>query len=344
MKFKTFIGLLLVIIGVAGVVYVYLDRGNDNVLAKLDNIADRLLEEVNLERSSEVDNIKDIVIDSGSTNVTVVKGDSTQAVATLKGKATPNIAKKINLEMLRSGDKLIIEIDQKGWSFGVNWMSEGLRIELPETVWDNVTIDVGSGNIDIAEFHAEQLVIDSGSGNLTLSNLELGKLKLDSGSGNVSIHDSRTKELKAKASSGNMKLGDVIGDSIELKLGSGKLEVERYTAESLTFESSSGNVRLIDGRAKVDGKTSSGNITLEAENLFYDTSLKASSGRVLIALDENPESLAVEFKAGSGIAKIKKNGFTYNKETSDHDYLDAVIGPGNIKLKVATGSGNITLE
>lgn len=344
MKFKTFIGLLVVAIGVAGVVFVYLDRGNDNVLGGLDNITDQLLEEVNLEKSSEVDNIKDIVIDTDSTDVTLVKGNQSQAVATLKGKATPNIAKKIKLEMLRSGDKLIIEVDHSGWSFGVNWMNEGLRIELPEAAWNNVTLEIGSGKINIDDLHAEQLVIDSESGNISLKALELRDLKLDGGSGNVSVQDARTKDLEAKVSSGNLKMKNVIGESIELKLGSGNLEVEGYTAETLKFESSGGNTKLIDGRAKIDGKSSSGNITLEAENLYFDTTLETSSGRVVVALENDPESLAVEFKAGSGIGKIKKDGFTYNQESSDRDYIDAVIGSGNIKLKVTTGSGNITLE
>ncbi|MHA7967237.1 DUF4097 family beta strand repeat-containing protein [Paenibacillus sp. CAU 1782] len=344
MKFRTFIGLLLVIVGVAGVALVYLDRGNDNVLARLDNITDRLLEEVNLEKSSEIDNIKDIVIDTSGTNVTLVKGSQSQAIATLKGKATPNIAKKINLEVLRSGDKLIIEIEQKGWSFGVNWMNEGLRVELPEAVWNNVTIETGSGNVNIDELHAEQLVIDTGSGNLSLNALELKDLELDSGSGNVKMQDTRTKELTAKVSSGNMKINNVIGDTVELKLGSGNLEIEGYTAETLKFEISSGNAKLIDGRAKVDGKSSSGNITLKAENLFFDTTLKASSGRVVVALENDPESLAVEYKGGSGVGSIKKDGFTYNHKSSERDSIDAVIGSGNIKLNVTTGSGNFTLE
>lgn len=345
MKLRNFIGLLLIVIGVAGVIFVYLDRENGGENTQLDKIADRLLEDIDMRKTAEMDNIKDIVIESNGTNVNIVKGSGTEAIVTLRGKVTPNVAKKLNLDVLRTGDKLVIDIDNNGgWFIGVNWLKEGLRVELPETVWNSLTIDAGSGNITMESLEADSLVIDSVSGNVKLSSLNLEKLKLDGGSGNLTFKDIDAGNLIANVGSGNVSLNGINSSSISLEISSGNLKAEQYVAETFTFDISSGNVKLVDGRAKIDGKSSSGEITIEAEDLFYDTTLKTGSGNVKISLDNEPRSLEVDYKGGSGSGTINIDGFDYDHKSNDRDRLEGRIGSGDIKLKVTTGSGNFSLK
>ena len=125
-------------------------------------------------------------------------------------------------------------------------------------------------------------------------------------------------------------------------MGSGNATVDTFEAASLTFEASSGNVKLLDGSAKITGNIGSGNIRYQTARLTQDVRLKAGSGNVEIEVDEEPSSLKVEFRTGSGDSDIDWDGIKYDiKEEGD---VSGQFGDGEVLLEVTTGSGNIDFE
>src|SRR5690606_29702818 len=143
--------------------------------------------------------------------------------------------------------------------------------------------------------------------------------------------------------SGNQRLSHVkAADEIQLDMGSGNATVDTFEAASLTFEASSGNVKLLDGSAAITGNIGSGNIHYHTARLAQDVRLRAGSGNVEIGLDEEPSSLKVEFRTGSGDSDIDWEGIKYDiKEEGD---VSGQFGDGAVMLEVSTGSGNIDFE
>lgn len=55
----------------------------------------------------------------------------------------------------------------------------------------------------------------------------------------------------------------------------------------------------------LQGKTGSGNIVVKADNFQYSADLETGSGDVIVNVAKKPNSLAVDFQAGSGEGKIE---------------------------------------
>src|SRR5690606_2982523 len=109
-----------------------------------------------------------------------------------------------------------------GFSIGINIIDITLRVELPEQQWEDIRVNVGSGNIALSDVAAAQLDLAAGSGNIEASRVAAGSLQLRSGSGNQ-----RLEEVKAAG-------------AVELAAGSGNVTVEGFEAGTLGVDAKSG--------------------------------------------------------------------------------------------------------
>jgi len=161
---------------------------------------------------------------------------------------------------------------------------------------------------------------------------------------NVELPDKIWDSVKIESGSGDIKAERIESRTLRVHTGSGNIDLDEYTVDNLTFRAGSGDVTLAQGKSAIDGETGSGNITIEAEQLRHDTNLKSGSGDVTIRLSDDPESLAIDFKAGSGEEQVKRSGMKTEAVNSERNGIKGKFGSGQTQLKVRTSSGDITLE
>lgn len=262
---------------------------------------------IDLERSIDADRLQNIRIETGSADVKVIQGNSQQIVVRLQGQARLKEADQIELVAESNNELLSIEMDRpsRGFQWGLGNTRLDMTVELPDKEWNDLSIQVSSGNIQLSEI--------------------------------------KGKSVKTNTSSGNMDLKDIQATLIEMKASSGNIELQQFKAEQVTFDVSSGNAKLKEGAGEIKGRTSSGNIELELDELSHDADLRTNSGSVTIELDNEPKSAAVDFQAGSGKGTIEWSGIKYDEKSEHSDVLKGSFGGGETKLKVRTGSGNFKL-
>ncbi|MFW5438395.1 DUF4097 family beta strand repeat-containing protein [Paenibacillus apiarius] len=352
------IGLVLIIAGIAGVLFA-VNPGN----LFPGNLLSFGTKEINLERTVDAGDYRNVLIESGSPDVQIARGNSDQIKVRLKGQVSPKNADKIDIKVAPKGDTLELGVEMPNdISLGINILNVDFTIELPEKQWDSVDVSTGSGNVDVSQLNGNKVSVKTGSGNILATVVEADTIALQASSGNVKAQhfkaDALTfgtgsgntdaaqitgKTVNVKSSSGNIQVQAVEADTIALQANSGNVAADEFKAGTLTFNTGSGTVDLTNGEAALQGVTSSGDIEVKMDDLRHDADLKANSGSVTVDLANEPKSLAVDFNGGSGNGRIKWDGVTYEENSENGNSLKGSFGNGETKLKVRTGSGDFTL-
>jgi lia operon protein LiaG len=262
---------------------------------------------VDMAESFDAGRYRNVGIEVGSSDVNVVRGSTDKIEVRLHGKTDKGNAGKIGLKTDSKGDTLNLGIEKpEGMQLGFRIVSLTMTVELPEKQWNELKVKAGSGDVEVAEFEGTF--------------------------------------IEAEASSGNVELSASNAKKIALKTGSGDVKASDFKADTVSFDSRSGNVVLKDGEAELKGETGSGDIRIEMDELLHDTDVSAGSGNVTIGLDREPKSLTVDYRGKSGDGKIRWKGFDYQEKDEEGHTIKGAFGSGGTKLKVATGSGNFTLD
>lgn len=323
MRPKSAFGVFLVIIGLIGLYYVFTNEGK----SPLEAVKNYFTDEVYEQQTVDLNDISNLDVESGSLDVNVVPGRGSEAVLTLQGRASKNVIKNIDFTTEKNNDTLYVTlIGDQSFKLRFNWSNIKLTIELPEQAWNELNVQVGSGDIriDKQQFASAEIQADSGD-------IEVNRITVDD-------------RLALKVGSGDIELKDVTSHSLELETDSGDIEAERYTSEQISFSVGSGDVSFEDGTGAITGEASSGDISLHADELLYDTDLTTGSGNVTVSLKNDPDSLGVTFSAGSGDGRIRLNGFSFERGSNGDDEIAGAFGAGEIKLNVQTGSGDFVLK
>ncbi|KOR89156.1 DUF4097 family beta strand repeat-containing protein [Paenibacillus solani] len=311
---------------VAGVVLLLLMMNPWNIFSDVQFGFSWESKKINEEKTWAANDVQALKVDTGSSNIAIIKGNSDDIKVRLDGKVSKTNADQVRLKAEATGDTLVVGIDMpEGIQFGIRITDLELTVELPEKQWKDAEIRSGSGNIEIDGLRGDTVSVKLSSGNMDIQDVKAGS-------------------LTAHTSSGRIKVADMEAESLKLTSGSGNISAERYHATTLSFQNGSGNVELKDGESAVQGKTGSGNIRLEAERLIYDTDLQVGSGNVTIDLEQEPTSLKVDYQGSSGGGKIQWDGIQYELKNEDRNKLKGTFGSGEAVLKVRTGSGNFRLE
>lgn len=265
------------------------------------------MNKVDIAESFDAGRYRNVAIEVGSSDVNVVRGSTDKIEVRLHGKTDKGNAGKIGLKSESKGDTLEFGIEKPdGMQLGFRMISLTMTVELPEKEWNELNVKAGSGDVDVAEFEGTS--------------------------------------VEAEASSGNVELSASVAKKIVLKTGSGDVKASGFKADKVAFDSKSGNVVLEDGDAELEGETDSGDIRIELDELLRDTDVSAGSGNVTIELGREPESLTVDYRGKSGNGKLGWKGFDYREKDEEGHTIRGAFGTGGTKLKVATGSGNFTLD
>jgi lia operon protein LiaG len=202
--------------------------------------------------------IDTIEINAGSVRTTIIPEDRNDVEAVLTGKGS--------LIVKETGNKLIVETKRKMF----NWFSfsekRQLKIYIPEDYNSNMNIQIGSGRLDFSgeSMKLNKLSLDIGSGNVNLGHLEVDEFTHDVSSGNVKIDTLTTKKGTFDLSSGNLDIEHYTG-AIQADVSSGRFAVQMdQLNDSIDIDLSSGDVKLdLPDHAdfNLNGKVSSGNIS-----------------------------------------------------------------------------------
>lgn len=212
------------------------------------------------ERTAITNNIDTIEIDIENVSATVIPEDRKDVRAVLSGKG------KISVD--NAGNKVEVK-SEKRW---FNWFSfsgkRELNIYIPEDYYRNMVIDVGSGHLEFSGdgMKLDQLSVNIGSGDIDLNNLEVNEFFHDVSSGNVEIDTLKTKTGSFDISSGDLEIRHYSG-AIKADVSSGEFTVQMdQLNDSIEIDLSSGEVNLDlpdNADFEVNGEVSSGDISSE---------------------------------------------------------------------------------
>jgi len=272
MKSRVLLGILLIAAGIAGI---FLAMNHSRI--SFGNFFNLSSSNVNIVKTVDASDIRDIKISAGSSDISVVRGSSDQIEARLKGTISSNRAGDVKLDVDTKGDSLILEASS-GTGIGISYSELVLTVELPEKVWDSVSVETGSGNINAEQIDSGKIELNAGSGDVELVRYSADKLTFDIGSGNVELIDGQSA-LKGETSSGNItvKTGELTQDTI-LEAGSGNVivQVDREP-ESLEVDFEGGS-----GEGNVDWK-----------------------GMKAVTIDDNGSTLKGTFGSGDALLKVR---------------------------------------
>lgn len=268
--------------------------------------------------------LEKLTIESSSTNIKLLPTDDNEIKLKFYNSANKSLDLSNYVAGNLSGRELTLEVHStKKWFSLFDFTSETLEVSLPSELLDKLTVESKSGNIEANEIHT------------------LDSVNLEAYSGNVEVANSDTAQFKVSTKSGNIKLEQVNTDEIELEASSGNVKLTSFTAETLSAETKSGNITVKGDAASVNMEASSGNITLDLEQLTANSKLSSSSGNIKLSL-EQAGSLRVTHEKHSGSTSISKSGFELLKQ--DNNKTEGVFGKGEVKLEVETKSGNFKLN
>jgi hypothetical protein len=120
-----------------------------------------------------------------------------------------------------------------------------LEVRAPSTL--AVSIDDGSGSMDISNFSAD-VRIDDGSGSIDVQNV--GALNIDDGSGSIDV-SGVTGDVYVNDGSGSITVNSVSG-SVTIDDGSGSIRVTDVAEDLIIVDDGSGSVSFSDIRGTVE--------------------------------------------------------------------------------------------
>jgi lia operon protein LiaG len=294
MRKSVYIGLILVVAGVIGLFVAYQQGG------LLSGFGTTSFEQ---RETLDLNGVNRVLISPSSADIILIEsaGDTVEVEAV--GQVSNSLLEKTKLIVKKSGDKLIIDIEQPKFFVGFNFTSLELNIAIPSRQWEEFKIETGSGRVQADQLAARKIVISSGSG--------------------------------------RVDLGQVEAESMEFSLGSGDVRMNA-SADQIKGSTGSGNIMLESGELKeIKLETGSGNITVTADQLTGKSRLDTGSGNIKVLLSERPESLHVKSSNGLGSSKLEWDG--YNDLEQKDNKLEVIFGNGDAELVAETGSGNFTL-
>ncbi|WP_223820906.1 DUF4097 domain-containing protein [Bacillus sp. S3] len=243
-----------------------------------------------------------IKVDVSSVSTTIIPEDRSNLKAVYNGKQT--------LKVTEMGDTVEVSVKSKGFNW-FNWFTfsekSQLKIYIPKDYDRNMVIDLGSGNLHLSgqskekPLKLDEVTVDIGSGNMTFRNLIVNQWKQDVGSGNVEIDSLKTETGTFDLSSGNLEIKHYTG-AIEADVSSGRLTLQMdQLKNSVKIDVSSGNVGLDlpdNADFTLNGDISSGNISsdfplTEKELNKHSIQGKHGSGKYDIDLDVSSGNIRI---------------------------------------------------
>ncbi len=250
--------------------------------------------------------IQNIEINGSSTDIIVVPTKSNEIKVVLDGQMSESMKDKYKLTIDQSGDTLKVTAESNMFfHIGMAITDLVLEIEVPQKVYDSISVSASSGTIDIQDLQVKDFSTDVSSGDIFVEDVKVeGQFEGESSSGTLRISNTNAINYELEASSGDIIMENAVGD--------------------------------------ITADTSSGTITIDNQEVAGDILAEASSGDVMISFQKAPTSLAIDFEGSSGDGVVNIDGVNY--EEKSEELIKGSIGDGEYKLFVRTSSGDFELN
>lgn len=260
-----------------------------------------------------------ININSAGVNTIVTRSDGDR----IKVRLIDPDSKKVHVEAAYSGEHLTIEARPTNVTFNsdgtfglVSWLedifsigtlSTTVIIEFPESKYDSLNIQQGSGSMKVHDLYADHNEIHIGSGSFELVRHSEGFIaetfQLELGSGKAVVSGAQTKRYNIDIGSGSFDISGLMGvGNIDMGSGTGSVAYKEFDSSG---------------------------------------SLDMGSGSLKMYVPEN-SSITVGASIGSGAVEIDACGVK-KTITSKNDDETVIFGDGDHDLGLFLGSGKVSV-
>jgi len=309
-------------------------------LTGLHPIAYAASAEGSFQRTLKVTGPTSVDLTTGSGNVHVRVGESSQVEITGHIKATEwfgEAARRVkeiedNPPIQQSGND--IRIGRSGETELFHNISISYELVVPAET--QLRSHTGSGTQTIEGLQRE-IEIESGSGDLKISNIA-DAVHAQTGSGDIEIE--RVKgNVRAKAGSGSIHATEVAG-GFESHTGSGHITLDQSAPGAVRAETGSGGMELHGVKGSLDATAGSGEITADG-NPTGSWTVHTGSGTVRLRL---ASEAAFDLDAHTSSGSISVAQPVTVQGTMGRKELRGKIHGGGVPVEVETGSGNIEIQ
>lgn len=225
-------------------------------------------------------------------------------------------------------DVLIVKINKSLYNYiGVNFGSPKIRVYLPKTEYNALSIKESTGNVEIPkDFLFEKA-------NISLS------------TGNVNFCASVSKSVKIKTTTGNIRVENISADSLDLSVTTGKVNVSGVNCrDDITVGVSTGKAYLTDISCKnIISTGTTGSIFLSNVIATNKFSIKRSTGNVKFD-GCDAEEIYVKTSTGNVTGSFLSNKvFIVHNNTGSIDVPKTVTG-GRCEIYTHTGDIKIKID
>lgn len=231
--------------------------------------------------SVKEDGIKSIECVIGVSNVTIESsGDEDKIYVEVDGDKRSDFSCKVENETL------VISCEREIKSLkGLADIGCDITLQLPETEFEKMKLDVGAGNIEADTLKAKQMEIVIGAGNVELEKIKATELKGNVDAGNLSIDQlDAQKEIQLEVNAGRIEVDTAKkSKEITVECNMGEIEMELQGEENdynIDLTCAMGNVSV--GDYEIAGMDGSKNIDNDAANTI---NAECNLGNINIYLD-----------------------------------------------------------
>lgn len=205
----------------------------------------RLKENIDEEKTENIDGIKNINVSAPIARVNIISEDREDISIHYYGEVPPSL--NTSLDTKKRGDKLDIKINISNKS-KVNWdnnMKLYLDIIVPNSYNENLKVNADLGDIRLESLELSQLNIQADLGNVKMDNIKANKMDIDCDLGNI-IGNNISGNANVNADLGNIELdyADFDYDLIAVSnLGSISITIPKNSNFNLDAKSDLGTVK-----------------------------------------------------------------------------------------------------
>ncbi len=206
--------------------------------------------------------------------------------------------------------KLIIDVtDNRKWYnyIGINFQTPTVKVYLPKNVYNSLSVDTVTGDIEISDkfsfetvklngttsditcyaFVSSSAEINTTTGDITFGSTKTEAVKLSATTGEITVSNVTCNNLMAKSSTGEISLKNVVAEvSIKAENTTGGVELDGCDATEITVKTSTGDVKgtLLSGKIFITD-TSTGSVNVPSSTGGGKCEIKTSTGDIKIEIE-----------------------------------------------------------
>lgn len=232
-----------------------------------------------------------------------------------------------------------------------------LKLQIPSN-FPKVSVSTVSGGICLSGINVQELFLQTASGDVKLEHARCDSLKTQTISGNMQVEEISGRQIHGQTVSGDLEWENSSADDFCLETISGDIQLENSECGKLAVVTVSGDVRTVNVSGNTQSaRTTSGDMEISADfEAFYLISISGdlelcTGGRareVCGTTTGGDIHMNLEAVSGVEVAAQTRSGdcnvCNSNGSIFRADRGRCSIGHGDCKLKVKSGSGDISVR